>query len=119
MFVVPQFPLVVNIWRATNPLTNPPDVVTVGNLTIGRRVTTQFVNPFGLLVPEITVFVLLPLLTDVRGWNAPFGPDTVEIPGGSGRFYAVSMVEDSGKGFANEHRVALLVQSLAWPFPTP
>jgi hypothetical protein len=119
MYVVPQFPLTVNVWRAATPIVNPPDVITVGNLTMGRRVTTQWVNAFGLGVPAIDMFLLLPPLTDVRGWNHPGGPDTIEAPGGSGRFYLVALVDDSGKGFSNEHRVAVLIQSNSWPFPTP
>jgi hypothetical protein len=50
--------------------------------------------------------ILLPAGSDIRAqWNG-LNPDMVEIPAGSKRFYSVANVDDIGKGFANEHRIA-------------
>lgn len=65
--------------------------------------------------------IALPALTDVasaRGLPFPFN-DLIECPQGSGRFYEVLFVDDVGKGFANEHRIALVSKVLPWPIPTP
>ncbi len=91
----------------------------MGNLSPGKRVMVASVRGAGLDPPQLLMEVLLPKLTDVRGWNAAAGPDTVEIPGGSLRYYEVVMVDDLGKGFTNEHRFALLLQTNAWPSPIP
>jgi hypothetical protein len=67
------------------------------------------------------MFLLLPPGTDIR--SGVLGTaDDVEVPAGSGRFYEVEFVDDVGKGFANEYRVALLIQTTAWgawPLPYP
>jgi hypothetical protein len=116
---VPTFPLSVNVWRNGNPVANPPDVVTVGNLSPGRRVMvaagTLPLNP--ATTCPLYVEVLLPRLTDVRGVNTVAGPDTVEVPAGSLRYYTVLQVDDIGKGFANEHRFAVLAQQSPWSVP--
>lgn len=75
-----------------------------------------------------TMALLLPAGTDVRSF--PLNPvsDMVEVPRLSGRWYAVYTVDDAGKGFDNEHRVAQLAQAsativgdlyagLVWPVP--
>jgi hypothetical protein len=49
----------------------------------------------------------------------PGGPDTVEVPAGSKRYYLIEDVEDLGKGFTNEHRIGLLVPLAPWPSPLP
>ena len=123
-FRTPNFNLAVSIWRFTSlPTTNPPDVVTTGNLTPGRRVQEGAVNG-GL---QGHSYVLLPALTDVRGvidGAVPSG-DIMEVPTGSGRFYFVQWVEDVAKGFANEYRMAAAIHTVGligvptWPFPTP
>lgn len=118
-FVVPQMPLVVNIWRNGNPTANPPDVITVGNLTPGKRVTSPPSGTKAIPGPQLLMMVLLPPRTDVRGNEAVGGPDTVEIPGGTSRFYEVQTVDDIGRGFANEHRFATLLASGTWPSPVP
>lgn len=118
-YIVPAFPLIVNIWRNGNPTINPPDVVSPGNLSPGKRVMVAPILAPGLDPPQLLMEVLLPKLTDVRGWNAAAGPDTVEVPSGSGRFYSVAMVDDIGKGFTNEHRFAILRQTAPWPSPIP
>lgn len=93
------------------------------NLAFGRRVNFAGLAANGPpAAPTLEVFLLLPKLTDVRSnWQQPTGGfDGVEVPQGSGRFYWVSSFDDSGKGFANEHRVAMLVpMPSSWPIPAP
>jgi hypothetical protein len=46
----------------------------------------------------------------------------VEVPAGSGRYYEVVQVDDAGKGFPNEHRIAGLIATVdlgMWPVPYP
>jgi len=56
--------------------------------------------------------------------------DVVELPAGSGRWYEIAFVEDVGRGFDNEFRMARLGQiseymgpafysGLFWPVPMP
>lgn len=61
------------------------------------------------------MYLLLPALTDVRCAVCGAPPDVIEVPAGSGRCYFVSFVDDISKGFASEHRLALLV--FPWPMP--
>jgi hypothetical protein len=79
------------------------------NLAWGRRVTamsTGGTGDAGVIV--VTTQLLLPPLTDVRGPQDTVAADEVEVPAGSGRVYRVVAVDDIGKGFGNEHRVAVL-----------
>lgn len=70
-------------------------------------------------VASVFSCLLLPPLTDIQDCFNAGGPDTVEAPAGSGRFYLVDMVDDLGKGFANEHRFALMEKTGTWPSPIP
>jgi hypothetical protein len=114
-YVVPAMPLAVNIWIANN-VANPPDVVTVGNLSPGKRgnvnaspVTTN--ATLGATVGQgLYMELLCPKLTDIRGCQNAGLECVVECPASSGRFYLVIWVDDVGKGFANEHRLAIMVQ---------
>lgn len=144
---LPTFNLAVGAWRFGNDVQlNPPDVVTAGNLVGGHH---------GLVPPVIvalntvanmkieakaTIYfstLLLPKGADVRPYmNGPAANwgDCVEVPAGSGRFYAVMHVDDIGRGFPNEHRFALVTplygyltaaavlsgwNAPAWPVPIP
>ena len=118
-FSPPSFNLTANIWRTTNFTYAAPDVVTPANLAYGRR------NNPSSGSPDSQMSLLLPKLTDVRGtWNG-VAADYVEVPAGSHRFYLVQNVDDSGKGFSNEHRIATMGQELsglfgfAQPVPLP
>jgi len=109
-YVLPTFNLVVNIWHPVVVIPPPgvPNIVTVGNLTPGRR--WQWGSAFGMG----RMYLLLPPLTDVRVGGV------AEVPGGSTRWYKVFWVDDIGKGFANEHRYAILDADVAnWPIPYP
>lgn len=118
MYVIPQMPLVANIYRVGSAV---PDVVSAANLAWGRRVqlsATGGTTTIGVIVYLMSL--LLPAGTDVRGVKSGYAGDNVECPAGSGRFYKVMFVDDIGKGFPNEHRSAQLLQDNAtWPFPTP
>jgi hypothetical protein len=119
VFTLPTFNLGVNIWRWAS-IGGKPDVVTVGNLARGLRGYPYiFQGPVSHLTNyAVPAEVLLPALTDVRDSYCVGGlADLLEIPAGSGRTYAVLNVDDAGKGFTNEHRVAVCVKYGGWPVP--
>lgn len=116
-FTVPTFNLPVGIWRLGTPTSSPPDVSTLGNLAWGRRVSSEQGNPGGGATLLMTL--LLPVGTDVRSFVVVGGPDIVEVPLGSGRYYNCRAVDDIGKGFPNEHRAAVLEAFSPWPAPVP
>lgn len=122
MYSLPNFNLSVNIWRsASNPITDPPDVTAMGNLAASRRFRIFTVGLPALTAKYgQTAYLLLPKGTDVRSDSVTGGgDDTVEVPAGSGRYYIVVCVDDSGKGFANENRQATLMAKGPWPVPIP
>lgn len=103
------------------------------NLAFARRVANvqagfDPTSPVSTLTNIMSL--LLPAGSDVRD-HFQGGPyDVVEVPAGSGRWYAVAGVDDIGKGFGNEHRCAWLVKigsslnsvefpGLVWPTPMP
>jgi hypothetical protein len=117
-FTLPTFNLTVNIFTAATPLVLR--VVTVGNLAWGRRVNVASTGGTDAIgVPLVTMSLLLPPGTDIRGPLAPGFADRVEVPAGTGRFYEVAFVDDIGKGFPNEHRCAVLEQTSPQPIPLP
>lgn len=118
-FVVPQFPLKAKIWTGPGHAGMPRLSDVPCNLAPGRRVLMQWWDWASLGSPSVNITLLVPALTDIRGWNDPAAPDDVEVPQGSGRFYVVNQVDDFGKGFPNEHRWAILEQLLPWPQPIP
>jgi len=134
-FVLPTFNLSVNIFDGGPPYPPvTPRLTVMGNLAFSRRGarSSNFwdQNEWGLLP-----YLLVPALTDIRdtSWVGALsvGFDVVEVPAGTGRWYQVTSVEDIGKGFANEHRCALLTKiyadlggtgtyaGLLWPVPMP
>lgn len=119
-FTVPHFNIQCNVWHPPNVPPAAPDDTFDCNLAFGRRVSSYQ----GVIsVPnEPIMSLLLPVRTDLRGPQSAGGADTVEVPAGSGRYYSVVGVDDSGKGFDNEHRVGLLAWTTAfgaWPTPIP
>lgn len=64
----------------------------------------------------VSIQLRLPAGTDISSpipWPTTSHPgktDYVEVPSDSGRFYAVTYVEDCHKGFPNEYRIAWLTQ---------
>jgi hypothetical protein len=116
-FTVPTFNLSVNVWRSGGTPPAPPDLVLFGNLAWGKRVQTGMAD-FDTLLSE-RIQLLLPAGSDVRSVVCAATADNVEVPAGSGRVYFVMFVDDIGKGFSNEHRVAVLQQRPTWPAPIP
>jgi hypothetical protein len=116
-FVLPTFPSECGIWRAPIDFASPPDLVspcqlrgpgsTYSPVTLG---TTGF---YGVAL------LLLPPLTDIRDRFCIPGnsSDGVEVPLGSGRYYVVALVDDTAKGFPNEHRFAGIAKSLSYLWP--
>lgn len=121
MYVLPVFNLTCNVWTfVTNPPLGPPRISPVCNLAYGRRVIFGGEAIAGVAdFPPAAMSLLLPKLTDIRGLQSAAGNDIVEVPAGSGRYYIVVYVDDIGKGFTNEHRIALITQNGTWPTPVP
>jgi hypothetical protein len=125
-FQPPTFNLTCTIWRGYGPphIPRPAGGVDVPCNLSTKRAANEVANQFGF---GMQVSLLLPKGTDVRplyGWSsAPGGGpgDVVEVPKLSGRFYEVWGVDDVGKGFLNEYRLAALEQSSGEPpaFPIP
>jgi hypothetical protein len=118
-YKIPTFILAVNIWRAATGTVNPPDVTALGNLAWGRRVTAAVGIPEDLDPDTMISTLLLPKGTDVRDSYSPGGADVIECPAGSHRYYGVKQVDDVGKGFANEFRIAIVYKLAPWPAPIP
>ncbi len=119
-FVLPTFNLTALIYD--NSLAIPPlaapRLTTPACLAWGRRVqVTSTGGTPAIGVPVITMNLLLPRLTDIRGYQSGPLTDIVEVPSGSGRWYEVTSVDDLGKGFANEHRCALILAVAPWTMP--
>lgn len=134
-FTLPDFNLNVDIYRGPwLTKSGTPDVTAVGNLTWSRRQQSQLdydTTPSDA-TSQMPMTLLLPALTDIRdgSTSSPSEGDVVEVPSGSGRWYGVIYVDDIGKGFANEHRAAIIVKiydriaptqfpGLLWPAPIP
>jgi len=131
-FTLPTFNLTCNI-HTTAAGTNTFRLTSDCNLALGRRVT-MLSGGFGTVAPGnmygAVPTLLFPALTDVRDSSCGGGQDIIECPAGSGRWYTVELVDDIGKGFANEHRYAIVAKiwgftgngaglTLPWPTPIP
>lgn len=120
MYTLPTFNLTCNIWTTGAYPPAPKRLSSACNLAWGRRIHSDIVQG-----NYVHMSLLLPALTDIRCQVqlAVSGTDAVEVPAGSGRYYVVLYVDDIGKGFANEHRCAILVASPfvngVWPTPMP
>lgn len=123
-FTLPTFNLLCNIWHSPNvPVINPPDIALLRcNLAWGRRTNVGLGNE-GTNPVDGNMTLLLPALSDIRDVSGGAArADFVEVPAGTGRYYFAAFVDDIGKGFANEHRGAVIVKtigSILWPIPIP
>lgn len=129
-FSVPNFNLTCNIFRGpylTRFLALPGWPC---NLAYSRRVQTMSAATATTDSGTIVMSLLLPAGTDVRDLSCSFDEDVIECPAGSGRWYQVSSVDDVGKGFPNEYRMANIFAisesrygggylGLMWPTPIP
>lgn len=120
-FVLPQMPLTCGIWDVNLvPPVVGPDRTVKCNLAWGRRTAVPSTGGTGALgVVLFTMTLLLPARTNIWGDPGLVACSVVEVPLASGRYYRVAVVDDLGKGFANEHRGAVLVQALPWAHPIP
>jgi len=117
-YITPNFNLTANVWRAGNAVGNPPDLVTDAQLRHTGKLTTPVDARTSYLEPMMAL--LVPAGTDLRSPYQGWGPDNVEIPAGSGRYYICIGVDDVGKGFTNEHRCGYLMKNTPlWPSPMP
>lgn len=122
-YIIPTFNLVCNVFDnggGAVPPVGAPRLSPACALVYGRRVNVASTGGTTLVgVPLVTMCLLLPALTDVRGPLQAGGPDIVECPAASSRYYVVAFVDDIGKGYANEHRTATLEQLAPQPVPLP
>lgn len=119
-FSVPNFNLSCNVWRAGHAPPAAPDVTFPCNLAFGRRTASYQ----GVITTpnEPILSLLLPPSTDLRGPQCASPDACIEVPAGSQRYYTCVGLDDSGKGWPNEHRVALISWTSAfgaWPSPIP
>jgi hypothetical protein len=129
-FTVPTFNLTCNVYTNPWPPTAPRLAAQACALAAGR-IMRQWSNGYS---PEqvlgMYVSLLLPALTDIRDSANASDWDIVECPAGTGRWYYVVQVEDVGKGYPNEYRLALLNKiqqsvdpvlfaGVFWPTPIP
>jgi hypothetical protein len=124
-FTIPTFNLVCNVWRGIGH-SGAPDIVNLAcNLQFGRKPhILDLQENVGINAQGQAMFLLVPAGSDLRDGMTTSGfRDTVEVPSGTGRFYVVWAVDDVGKGFSNEYRVATISKStspvFAWPEPIP
>lgn len=131
-FSMPVFNLSVSVWHTPGSHMPPPmpaDLTVMGNLANGRvaHLPVWLPRPPALSAQSMSSSLLIPKLTDIRDSSCSGGPDVVEVPTGSGRFYWVSYVDDIAKGFGNEHRWAVIQKIWTygswaiyrWPSPIP
>jgi hypothetical protein len=131
-FTVPQFNLAVDVY--SGPWVGRVFRFSVlGNLSTGRASRSSAFADTGFPGQLGTDRnLLVPALTDIRdiSCNLSYPYDIVECPSGSGRWYAVGIVDDVAKGFANEYRMCYLTKifssvdpnnnlGLYWPTPIP
>jgi hypothetical protein len=128
-YTLPTFNLRVNVYR-WNGSGYTYFATYDCNLAMGRR-TSQYSSAMepgdqGGLTPSL----LLPPLTDIQDNSTGSHADVAECPAGTRRWYNVSCVDDIGKGFPNEHRIATLAKGgwfgdwitfgfTPWPSPIP
>lgn len=118
-FVTPTFILPVKIWTNGSGPPAAPRVTCLGNLAPGRRILNTTLGVAAQTLAQPVVPLLLPKYTDVRGQNSAGGSDYIQIDLISPKQYDVLWVEDSGQGFSNEHRIAVLKQRAPFVLPGP
>lgn len=117
---IPEFNLSVNLNYGTDgiPMTLIRATI-IGQLRYGDKVIMPKPPDITSWIQPSAMFLLCPKLTDIHGQRPGFGPDNVEVPAGSGRYYRVMFVDDWAKGFPNEYRIALILAYADWPSPIP
>lgn len=120
-YTIPNFNITADVYdAAASPAVAVYRLTTPCNLQFARKVNPgSAASPANTPVWEATIFLLVPALTDIRDRFCPGSEDWVEVPSGTGRWYRVVCVDDVGKGFPNEYRVAILCKDYGWPQPIP
>lgn len=124
-FRVPAFNLVYNVWSRADVPAGPIDPLTLGPpratdlecqlRAAGKQSTAQDEQTYWVF----SWALLAPPAADLRDSFNSGGPDLVELPAGSGRWYTVVAVDDVAKGFPNEYRIAFIMKNAPWPTPIP
>jgi len=132
-FTLPNFNLMCKIFEVTPP-TKVLRAEVECNLAYGKRgiwyLGTSFPSNIDSTFYGNVMQLLLPAGTDIRDVSNGDYNDVVEVPSDSGRFYNVMGVDDAGKGFDNEHRIAIIIKTwgyspnpaglpATWPTPIP
>lgn len=115
-YVIPAMPLTCRIWTHFIPGTSTyaaPDQTVSCNLSPGKRVLSiidslRIYSSDGHTVFCMPMELLLPALTQVSAGNPNKTPSVIEVVPNSLRLYWCVYVDDIGKGFANEHRLAIM-----------
>lgn len=131
-FNVPNFNLLCNVWQGLCPGNVLPGAAPGGAPDIAILPCQLYTWPKEGWVanpvdgagpvpgPNYTMVILrIPKLTDIRDFCNAAGPDIVECPAGSNRWYIVRCVEDQHKGFPNEYRRLMMSKCFVWPTPIP
>lgn len=117
--VPPTLNLICNVWynQFGHPLLGPPP--TLANVPCQLRVG-ELVGPSPPAAAR-QVWICFAAGTDIAANPRGLFPigDLIELPAGTGRYYRVDWVEDVGRGFPNQYRVAESHQDPPWPVPTP
>jgi hypothetical protein len=116
-YTVPTFNLTAN-WNALGA-GHPPRMSSVCNLAYGKRTGAWGIDPSLGSIACHYMQLLLPARTDINYAGSASGhADFVEVPTGSGCWYLTQDVNDVGRGFPNEFRVAVIFRQ-QWPSPIP
>jgi len=121
-YKLPTFNITVNVWRSTNPVTNPPDANPIANFAQGRRTLGgNFESPTSPREFYASSYLLLPKGTIIKGDTDTLDDsgDTVEIAAGDLLYYHVLHQERVALGFDNEHVVAVVAKRGALVPPPP
>ena len=86
-FFVPEFNLTAFIWRFGRSVTLGPDVITPACLTPGKAIFRMVDGLDGLDATLGSQLARFPANTDVQDSKNGIGPDTIELPAGTGRYY--------------------------------
>ena len=112
-FNPPTFNLTCDIYTVVSTSVKTLRLSSACNLALGKRINWPWSASAGYgSFQGYTPALLLPALTDIRDQFCDPGVsgDIVEVPAGSGRWYMCQGVDDVGKGFTNEYRIATLLK---------
>lgn len=117
-FRPPDFNLTCNVYTAANFLMPARIAGQACQLRSPQHVHEGSVSTSGAGL-TFAMHLLFPVGTDIRDNFQVAGHDGIECPAGSGCQYQVLSVNDVGKGFTNEYRLAIASKTGVWPTPIP